>query len=301
MGFNFSFKAKVDTKKGLKMKGDAAVEGVTANGHVGTSSKFEEEVLQAHNECRRKHNVPPATWSKTLAANAQKWANQVAKKGRLEHAHPNQRKGEGENIACAGGQPLDGRKATMMWYDEIKDYDFTSKPTYNPNCGHFTQVVWASSTEIGAGIATSKKGMHFVVARYSPGGNNLNLFEDNIKPPQQSEEDGSKQPCIDEECIAPVAQDEVHESPNVDLDNLSAEVSKLPPPKPFIVFPGTKERSNLEFEMKQVRPNEPSEFKEAETVEVTIRTQPIKGAYYHGRSEHYIQPGKSYQIVHYTY
>ena len=70
-----------------------------------------------------------------------------------------------------------------MWYDEVKDYDFQSKPTYNPKCGHFAQVIWASSKEVGLGKATSSNGMSFVVARYSPAGNNLSEFENNIKPP----------------------------------------------------------------------------------------------------------------------
>ena len=37
-----------------------------------------------------------------------------------------------------------------MWYSESKDFDFDNIK-YNPKCGHFTQVVWAETTEIGAG------------------------------------------------------------------------------------------------------------------------------------------------------
>ena len=76
-----------------------------------------------------------------------------------------------------------------MWYNEVKDYDFQSKPIYNPKCGHFTQVIWVSSKEVGLGKATSSNGMSFVVARYSPAGNNLNEFENNIKPPTENKDD----------------------------------------------------------------------------------------------------------------
>ena len=76
-----------------------------------------------------------------------------------------------------------------MWYNEVKDYDFQSKPIYNPKCGHFTQVIWSSSKEVGLGKATSSNGMSFVVARYSPAGNNLNEFENNIKPPTENKDD----------------------------------------------------------------------------------------------------------------
>ena len=76
-----------------------------------------------------------------------------------------------------------------MWYNEVKDYDFQSKPIYNPKCGHFTQVIWSSSKEVGLGKATSSNGISFVVARYSPAGNNLNEFENNIKPPTENKDD----------------------------------------------------------------------------------------------------------------
>ena len=67
-----------------------------------------------------------------------------------------------------------------MWYDEIKDYNF-SKPGFSSNTGHFTQVVWVDSVELGVGKATSKNGMQFVVARYYPPGNILGRFPDNVK------------------------------------------------------------------------------------------------------------------------
>lgn len=49
--------------------------------------------------------------------------------------------------------------------------------------GHFTQVVWKSSTEVGVGKATDGK-MTFVVGRYSPPGNlsNPGYFQENVLP-----------------------------------------------------------------------------------------------------------------------
>ena len=37
------------------------------------------------------------------------------------------------------GAELTGEKATTMWYDEVKDYDY-NKATFNSKTGHFTQV-----------------------------------------------------------------------------------------------------------------------------------------------------------------
>ena len=41
---------------------------------------FEKDCLKAHNEYRAKHSVPPLKWSAELAADAQKWANQLSVK-----------------------------------------------------------------------------------------------------------------------------------------------------------------------------------------------------------------------------
>jgi hypothetical protein len=48
--------------------------------------------------------------------------------------------------------------------------------------GHFTQMVWDASKEIGVGKAHSKDGRVFVVCNYYPPGNVLGKFRDNVKP-----------------------------------------------------------------------------------------------------------------------
>ena len=63
-------------------------------------------------------------------------------------------------------------------YDEIKKYDFNN-PRYIRGTGHFTQIVWKNSQKLGVGIA--KKGREIVVvAQYSPHGNMLSRFKDNV-------------------------------------------------------------------------------------------------------------------------
>lgn len=49
--------------------------------------------------------------------------------------------------------------------------------------GHFTQVVWKSTTEVGVGLATDGKTV-FVVGQYKPAGNMTNpgFFKDNVLP-----------------------------------------------------------------------------------------------------------------------
>ena len=58
----------------------------------------------------------------------------------------------------------------MQWYDEIKDYSY-SKATFIPGTGHFTQVVWKDSKEVGFGVAQASDGSFYAVANYFPAGN----------------------------------------------------------------------------------------------------------------------------------
>lgn len=47
--------------------------------------------------------------------------------------------------------------------------------------GHFTQLIWKNSVELGVGIAlSSDKRKVYVVAEYSPQGNILGQFANNV-------------------------------------------------------------------------------------------------------------------------
>lgn len=48
--------------------------------------------------------------------------------------------------------------------------------------GHFSQVVWATSAEMGVGVASNRSGQVFVVACYDPAGNFLGQFSENVPP-----------------------------------------------------------------------------------------------------------------------
>jgi hypothetical protein len=56
------------------------------------------------------------------------------------------------------------------WYGEIKLYDF-SRPGASFNAGHFTQVIWRASTQLGCGIEVLNGNMFFAVCQYLDRGN----------------------------------------------------------------------------------------------------------------------------------
>ena len=55
-----------------------------------------------------------------------------------------------------------------------------------PNCvnclGHFTQVIWKSSSRLGVGYARSRGGTVYVVANYDPPGNFQGKFQTDVLP-----------------------------------------------------------------------------------------------------------------------
>jgi hypothetical protein len=55
------------------------------------------------------------------------------------------------------------------WYDEVANYSFTN-PAYPNAVGHFAQVVWRGSPQVGCGVATCGNEKLWV-RRYSPPGN----------------------------------------------------------------------------------------------------------------------------------
>lgn len=62
------------------------------------------------------------------------------------------------------------------------DFNFSDHSSQGVT-GHFTQVVWKASTELGIGKYTGKKGLWtctYVVARYKPAGNYPTKLEDNV-------------------------------------------------------------------------------------------------------------------------
>ncbi|CAH2990317.1 unnamed protein product [Chilo suppressalis] len=148
-----------------------------------SGDKFEDECLKAHNYYREKHGVPPLELNKKLNKYAEEWAKTLAKKGSMEHRDQNE---YGENIFFAWSSDpnftVSGKEPVDKWYSEIKDHKFGREPT-SLGTGHFTQVIWEDTKEVGVGIAKSKDGQVYVVANYYPPGNMIGSFSTKVRPP----------------------------------------------------------------------------------------------------------------------
>ncbi|OCT65187.1 Golgi-associated plant pathogenesis-related protein 1 [Xenopus laevis] len=141
---------------------------------------FQTQFLETHNNYRKKHNVPLLKLNEELSKSAQQWANYLLSIHKLQHSN----KG-GENLYfrySSSTGTLAGNVAVDAWYNEVKAYDY-NKPDFKPETGHFTQVVWKNSKELGVGVATDNKGTFYVVGRYSPAGNVIGQFKNNVLRP----------------------------------------------------------------------------------------------------------------------
>jgi pathogenesis-related protein 1 len=126
--------------------------------------------------------LPSLTWSSSLAATAAAWVAQCQNTDGfpsiMDHnagrstGHPYY---VGENIFAAGGAAT-AQGAVNLWAAE--------KPNYNPmtgacngTCGHYTQVVWRTTLEVGCALGNcpSIQFPNTIVCNYGPGGNNGGL------------------------------------------------------------------------------------------------------------------------------
>ncbi len=66
------------------------------------------------------------------------------------------------------------------WYEEVGNYDFNAGQ-FEFTTGHFTQVVWKSTTSFCIAYATTADGQDtYVVAQYTPPGNYIGDFLKNV-------------------------------------------------------------------------------------------------------------------------
>jgi|GEM_PF-1037570 len=133
----------------------------------GVTAAQIQELLKEHNRYRAQVGVPNLTWSATVAASAQEWANNLGANNKFEHGKSQY----GENLYMGSGN-RGGSAAVQSWGTEKANYhgeaigegDFSSY-------GHYTQMVWRTTTEVGCGSATTVDGGTVWVCRYNPAGN----------------------------------------------------------------------------------------------------------------------------------
>ena len=145
-----------------------------------SGTDFQKSALDAHNNYRAKHHVGKLVLNQELCDIAQKYAEELARTGNFAHSGGSfHGDNMGENLFACYGMRITGKMMTDDWYNEVKQYDFNN-PGYISGTGHFTQIVWKGSKQVGFGYAQARDGYYYGVANYYPAGNFIGEFEDNV-------------------------------------------------------------------------------------------------------------------------
>lgn len=173
--------------------------GISSNPVLGQASidlaTFRNSTLSKHNGYRGTHRSSKLTISNSLNNTAQSWAQYLATNGAFQHSTASKRNNAGENLyvsyttanSVAASTLAD--EAVKNWYNEVSAYNY-AKPGFSAQTGHFTQVVWKSSTQLGCGAAQGTKTINgrnykafYVVCHYAPAGNVQGQFPNNVLKP----------------------------------------------------------------------------------------------------------------------
>ena len=159
--------------------------GSPAIGNNAGSDAF----LSEHNTVRAIHNSPALTSNSDLAASAQSHADYMLETGVFRHS--NQPYGENLFLMYSQSAPdpaTIAAQAVNSWYEEVEDYDYNN-PGFSFNTGHFTQVVWKNTTQLGCGIAQGPATIQgrsltasYVVCNYNPAGNSGGYSSNVLQP-----------------------------------------------------------------------------------------------------------------------
>lgn len=132
---------------------------------------FTSVILNSTNFFRSEHDAVPVTYNKTLQRFASRY---LASNPSCHFAHSGGP--YGENIALGYA---DVRSAVDAWGNERKEYDF-SKPGFDHETGHFTQLVWKNTTAVGCGRKLCGTRGWFIACEYWPRGNILGKFDQQV-------------------------------------------------------------------------------------------------------------------------
>jgi hypothetical protein len=142
---------------------------------VANQPGFDQRVLAAHNRERSALGLIPLSWNPALVRSARRWAEHLAMTGRFEHAPENYATPEGENLWAGTKGYFTPEAMVNAW---IREKRFFRPGTFPDNSttgrvedvGHYTQLVWRATTEVGCAEAAGAS-EDILVCRYAEAGN----------------------------------------------------------------------------------------------------------------------------------
>ncbi|CDS39322.2 GLI patholocus tagsis 1 glioma [Echinococcus multilocularis] len=160
-----------------------ALVSITFVASEALNSEEQKELIDFHN-IKRGSVKPSATnmlemvYSKELENLAVDWV------ARCKFEHPNWKEhpkysGTGQNLALSGGSSRNLVAQATGWWNEVAYYTYANNTCASGKvCGHYTQVVWASSGELGCAVQRCDnikpdwpKPIFLMACQYKPPGN----------------------------------------------------------------------------------------------------------------------------------
>jgi len=149
-----------------------------------------QEVINTHNDFRKQHNLTPLTWSQNLAEYAQQWVDHLAqtKNCAMQHRPDNETSAfqqvNGENLFWSSAleyedgtnevETITAKDIIETWASEEDFYNYeTNTCMEDADCGHYTQIVWQETKEVGCALAVCEDKSQIWACNYSPRGNYL--------------------------------------------------------------------------------------------------------------------------------
>lgn len=131
----------------------------------------DQKCLDSHNQFRAAHGAPALKWNQEMADYARDKTTDCT----MHHSGGQY----GENLAFGYSDVV---AAVTAWYDEKDQY--SSGTGFSMGTGHFTQLVWKATTELGC-YNRQCGGSQYLMCEYSsPGnvvGNNNQYFNENVQ------------------------------------------------------------------------------------------------------------------------
>ena len=145
-------------------------------------------IITTHNKWRAAVGVTKKlSYSTSLAVTAQAWADKLKKTNHCQMRHSKTDGKYGENLYWGSALSWsDGKKELQKvspeqvvdsWASEKADYDYANNQCMPGKvCGHYTQIVWNTTTTVGCGMAVCEDTHEQVwVCQYQPTGNWLGV------------------------------------------------------------------------------------------------------------------------------
>lgn len=153
----------------------AAAVAPAAGASNNVASQFPARILAAQNALRTQAGLPALVWDTRLGGAAANYAMALAFTNSFRHSDRSARQGTGENLWMGTRGAYSYEAMVGAWASERRFFvpgvfPAVSRSGNWEDVGHYTQIVWPTTTRVGCAVASNARA-DILVCRYSPAGN----------------------------------------------------------------------------------------------------------------------------------